>query len=96
MSERDESIEGHEAEALRTPALVPLGMTARLEMSVVQRGREPVGFSFEEKICAISAAFAAALVGGGPLGVGVFLIAGLTAFAYVQWTVLVEESPSDH
>jgi len=92
MSDIDDKMGGTMAEVLRVPADVPLGLTARLEMSVVRRDREEAGFSFEEKLCAFSAAMGATFVGGGPVSVGILLVAGLVALAYVQWTVLVEES----
>lgn len=92
MSDTEKMIEGPVAESLRATATVPLGMTARLEMSVVRRDREQTGFSFEEKLCAVAVALGAGLVGGGPASVGVLLVAGLVALGYVQWTVLVEES----
>jgi hypothetical protein len=92
MSDAEQAIEGRIGAPLRARAQVPLGMTARLEMSVVRRDREEAGFSFQEKLCAVAVTLCAGLVGGGPVSLGVLLIAGVVALAYAQWTVLVEES----
>ena len=91
MNDPEKSLDGLVRDALQATAEVPLGMTARLEMSVVRRGRERAGFSVEEKVCAVAAAMGTVLVGGGPLNVGLLIVAGLVALGYAQWTILLDE-----
>ena len=84
----------HDAEliaALRHPAEVPLGLTARLEASVHRRARAEAGFTFEEKVVVTSIGLGALLLGGAVAAPGLALFAVLGAFGYAQWTILVDE-----
>lgn len=77
--------------ALRRSVGVPLGMTARLEASVLRRSREPVGLTAPEKWCLASAGLMPFLMVGAGGGVILLLVAAAGVVGYLQWTVLVEE-----
>lgn len=77
--------------ALQRSVEVPLGMTARLEASVLRRSRGPAGLTGAEKWCLASAGVMPFLATGAGGGVVVLLIAAAGVVGYLQWTVLVEE-----
>lgn len=77
--------------ALQRTTDVPLGLTARLEASVLRRAHAPVGFTATEKWCLASAALFPFLAGGAGGGIVLLLVAAAGVMGYLQWTVLVEE-----
>ena len=77
--------------ALRHPAEMPLGLTARLEASVHRRARMAAGFTLEEKAVVTAFGLGALLAGGAVTAPGLALLAALGAFGYAQWTLLVDE-----
>lgn len=77
--------------ALQRTAEPPLGLTARLEVSVVRRARESTGLTAAEKVVAVSFGLGAVLLGGGVGAPWLVLLAALGTWGYAQWTMLVDE-----
>jgi hypothetical protein len=94
MGSGDDSRDREVIAALQRPADVPLGMTARLEASVLRRARAPAGFTAAEKVCLASAATIPFLTAGAGSGLLLLLLGVGGVLGYLQWTVLVEE-PSE-
>jgi hypothetical protein len=93
MDALDDPRDNEVSRALRRTADVPLGLTARLEVSVVRRARAEVRFTSAEKWCLASGAVMPMLAGGVGGGVLLLLAGGAVVVGYLQWTVLVEEGP---
>lgn len=81
-------------ETLRRTAEVPLGMTSRLEASVLRSARAPAGFTLTEKCCLASAALIPFIAGGAGGGLVLLLAAAAAVGGYLQWTILVEDTTS--
>jgi hypothetical protein len=77
--------------ALQHNAEIPLGLTARLEVSVARRAREATGFTLSEKVIVLSFGLGALVQGSGAGATVLLLVAALGTLGYAQWTVLLDE-----
>lgn len=86
MDRRPDELDAEIGARLRATPPAPLGLTTRLEAKLGKRAREETGLTLVERTC-IVAVCGMVGAGGGPLAVGIALVAGA---AYARFTVLVE------